>query len=128
MFKDHKDGKKTRPTATGCTSNTLGLSNAVAEVLESISNAEPNRYNCISGEDMLSRIHSCNKNIIENTTRKNIATTNKLQCNYCKIMEMVDCHETENHNWETVLKPLSGGIIPKQMASQGVPRALGTHQ
>ena len=36
-------------------------------------------------------------------------------------MEMVDCRETENHNWEAVLRTLSDGKITKQMASQGVP-------
>ena len=40
MYKDHKPGKKTRQTATGHSSGSLGLSNAVAEVLESVSNAE----------------------------------------------------------------------------------------
>ena len=40
MFKDHKPGKKTRPTATGHSSNSLGLSNAVAEVLEAVANSQ----------------------------------------------------------------------------------------
>ena len=65
MFKDHKEGTKTRPTATGHSSNSLGLSNSVAEILESIANAEPRRYNTISSEDMLSRIHGYNKKIQE---------------------------------------------------------------
>ena len=33
MFKGHKSGNKTGPTATWCSSNTLGLSNTVAELL-----------------------------------------------------------------------------------------------
>ena len=104
MLKDHKEGNKTRPTATGCTSNTQGLSNAVAEVLESVSSAEPDRYNCISGEDMLARIHVCNNKITEDTRIKNLAIVTKLQCNHCRIMEMVDCQDTEEHDWDTVLK------------------------
>ena len=43
MYKDHKLGDKTRPTATGNTSNKLGLSSAVAEFLEEVSAAEPDR-------------------------------------------------------------------------------------
>ena len=67
MFKDHKPGKKTRPTATGHSSNSLGLSNAIAEVLEAVANFQTRRYNTISSEDMLARIREYNKSII--TTR-----------------------------------------------------------
>ena len=63
MYKDHKEGDKTRPTATGHSSNSLGLSNSVAEVLESVANSLDKRYNTISSEDMLARIHRYNKNI-----------------------------------------------------------------
>ena len=63
MYKDHKPGDKTRPTATGHSSNSLGLSNAVAEVLEAVACSLENRYNTISSEDMLSRIHGFNKKI-----------------------------------------------------------------
>ena len=112
MYKDHKAGNKTRPTATGCTSNTLGLSNAVAELLESISNADPNRYNCISSEDMLARIHKSSKKILEIKLEMDQKLARKLQCPECKIMEMVDCFDSENHDWHTILKPV---------ASQGVP-------
>ena len=104
MYKDHKLGDKTRPTATGCTSNTLGLSNAVAEVLESVSNSEKERYNTISSEDMLARFHSSNKKIEEINQLINRRRVEKLQCHSCKIMEMVDCEETETHDWETILE------------------------
>ena len=40
MYKDRKTGDKTRPTATGNTSNKLGLSSAVTELLEVVSAAE----------------------------------------------------------------------------------------
>ena len=72
MYKDHKPGTKTRPTATGCSSNTLGLSNAVSEILESVSLAVPNRYNCISSEDMLARVHKSNKKLREEYLARNI--------------------------------------------------------
>ena len=132
MFKDHKSGNKTRPTATGCSSNTLGLSNAVAELLESVSISEPNRYNCISSEDMLARLHKSNTHII---TRK-VSIVRKLQCKSCKIMETVDCFDTELHDWDTIRNPAaSQGVhepwdkenlqdrpsLSKPAASQGVP-------
>ena len=63
MFKDHKPGTRTRPTATGHSSNSLGLSNSVAEILEAVANSENKRYNTISSEDMLHRIHNYNKSI-----------------------------------------------------------------
>ena len=70
MHKDHKPGIKTRPTATGHSSNSLGLSNSVAEVLESVANSEKNRYNTISSEDMLNRMHGYNKKIEERLRSK----------------------------------------------------------
>ena len=69
MFKDHKPGTKTRPTATGHSSNSLGLSNAVAEILESVANSEQKRYNTISSEDMLSRLHEYNKKVLTRNSR-----------------------------------------------------------
>ena len=76
MFKDHKPGTKTRPTATGHSSNSLGLSNAVAEILESVANSEQKRYNTISSEDMLSRIHEYNKKVLtrNSNTQKPLAS------------------------------------------------------
>ena len=65
MYKDHKAGNKTRPTATGHSSNSLGLSNAVREILEAIASSEDHRYNTISSEDMLSRMHKFNKKILD---------------------------------------------------------------
>ena len=103
MFKDHKNGNKTRPTATGCSSNTLGLSNAVAEVLEAVANTEPRRYNTISSEDMLARFHQCNKNIVTRKIAGDEARIRKLRCSTCKIMERVDCINTELHNWDEIL-------------------------
>ena len=113
MVKDHKEGNKTRPTATGCTSNTQGLSNAVAELLEAVSNAEKQRYNCISSEDMLARIHRCNEFILHKNKIRSYAILRRLQCNYCKVMKMVDCPNTESHDWDTIKN--------QPLASQGVP-------
>ena len=44
-YKDHKKVEgKTRPIATGCTSNTLALSNSVSSLIESLANAEKQKY------------------------------------------------------------------------------------
>ena len=61
LLKDHKQKLSTRPVVSGCDSNTLGLSNMVAELLEAICNSMSSPYEVISTEDMLSRIEECNK-------------------------------------------------------------------
>ena len=75
MYKDHKSGDKTRPTATGHSSNKRGLSNAVSEVLEAINNSENNRYNTISSEDMMARMVEANYIIIKKMARKKSTKT-----------------------------------------------------
>ena len=104
MYKDHKNGNKTRPTATGHASNTLGMSNAVAEVLEAVSNSETSRYNTISSEDMLARIDEYNELVRDKNRKYLAARMSKLRCKKCKLMEYVDCTETEKHNWEQILQ------------------------
>ena len=55
-YKDHKKEKgKSRPIATGCTSNTRGLSNSVSNFLESVANSQTSKFESISSEDMLSK-------------------------------------------------------------------------
>ena len=49
----------------GCDSNTVGLSNIVSELLESIANAVENPKEVISTEDLLSKIHACNQELQE---------------------------------------------------------------
>ena len=61
MFKDHKEEGGWRPVVSGCSSNTLGLSNLLSEVVESICSAVPNPYEVISSTDMLSRIEKFNE-------------------------------------------------------------------
>ena len=55
LVKDHKEGRKTRPVVTGCTSNTRGLSSGVSNLLESVANSEDNNFESISSEDMLAK-------------------------------------------------------------------------
>ena len=47
----------------GCSSDTLGLSNTLSEVIEAVAMAVPKPYEVISSEDLLSRIQSCNTEI-----------------------------------------------------------------
>ena len=61
LLKDHKEKLSTRPVVTGCDSNTLGLSNMVAELLEAVCNSMTSPYEVISTEDMLSRLEDCNR-------------------------------------------------------------------
>ena len=65
LLKDHKETLSTRPVVSGCDSNTLGLSNMVAELLEAICNSMESPYEVISTEDMLSRIEEANKEILQ---------------------------------------------------------------
>ena len=53
-YKDHKKVPgKTRPIATGCSSDTLALSNSVSLLVESLANAEVRKHEIISTEDLL---------------------------------------------------------------------------
>ena len=104
MYKDHKLGNKTRPTATGHTSNTLGMSNAVAEVMEAVSSSEPERYNTISSEDMLANMHRYNREVENHVKEWQRTRIVKLKCRKCNIMEYIDCPNTEEHPWEYILR------------------------
>ena len=80
LVKDHKKDGSTRPVVTGCSSNTVGLSNAVSDFLESVANSIPDAYEVISSEDMLARVVAGNeearKIIAEGRARK----LEKLRC------------------------------------------------
>ena len=65
MYKDHKAEGGFRQVVGGCSSNTLGLSNLLSEVLESIASARKDPYEVISTEDMLARIDDANEKISE---------------------------------------------------------------
>ena len=60
LFKDHKTEGGYRPVVGGCSSDTLGLSNTLSEVCESVANAVSDPFEVVSSEDMLSRVASCN--------------------------------------------------------------------
>ena len=55
LYKDHKEGHKTRPVASGNESYNQGLSNGISEVLESVARGIENPYSVISSVDLLAR-------------------------------------------------------------------------
>ena len=60
LLKDHKKELKTRQVVSGNESNTVGLSNIMSDLVESLANAVENPSEVISTEDLLSKIHDCN--------------------------------------------------------------------
>ena len=63
MFKNHKIEGGYRPVVGGCNSDSLGLSNTLSELVESVCMAVDQPYEVISSEDLLSRINDCNEKI-----------------------------------------------------------------
>ena len=63
MYKDHKAEGGFRQVVGGCSSNTLGLSNLLSEVLESLASSRKDPYEVIRTEDMLARIGEANEKI-----------------------------------------------------------------
>ena len=61
MYKDHKSEGGWRQVVGGCSSNTLGLSNMISELLEAVTAAKENPYSVISSEDLLARISDTNE-------------------------------------------------------------------
>ena len=65
LFKDHKEAESWRPVVSGCNSNTLGLSNLLSDMVESICSSISDPFEVISSEDLLSRIENFNKMVTE---------------------------------------------------------------
>ena len=63
QLKDHKAKLDSRAIVTANSSNTVGLSNICSELMESIADAVNSPTEVNSSEDMLSRIHQCNKDL-----------------------------------------------------------------
>ena len=61
LYKDHKKVESWRPVVSGCSSNTLGLSNLLSDIVESICNSVRQPYEVISSVDMLARFEIFNK-------------------------------------------------------------------
>ena len=63
LFKDHKENESWRPVVSGCNSNTLGLSNLLSDIVESVCSSVSNPYEVISSEDLLARIELFNDKV-----------------------------------------------------------------
>ena len=63
LFKDHKKVESWRPVVSGCSSNTLGLSNLLSDMVESICSSVNDPFEVISSEDMLARLERFNKHV-----------------------------------------------------------------
>ena len=63
QLKDHKLELDTRAIVSACDSYTVGLSNILSEIVESVAKAVQTPCEVISSEDMLHRIHMCNKDL-----------------------------------------------------------------
>ena len=89
LYKDHKaEPGKTRPVVTGCSSDTLGLSNGVSDVLESVANSEEMPYEVISSEDMLAATKTFNEKFMERRKIWQERRDEKLKCERCKFEEI----------------------------------------
>ena len=62
MYKDHKKESGYRPVVSGCTSYTLGLSNMLSDIVESLCLSLKEPFEIISAEDLLSRVDEAMRN------------------------------------------------------------------
>ena len=69
LYKDHKKVESWRPVVSGCSSNTLGLSNLLSEMIESVAKAVNDPFEVISSEDLLSRVEKFN-GLVEQTKKE----------------------------------------------------------
>ena len=76
LFKDHKQGNKTRPVASGNESYNIGLSNGISDLLESVAKVSKNSYAVISSEDMLARVTEYNNDVRSPATSSDSSTKN----------------------------------------------------
>ena len=63
LLKDHMKELKTRQVVTGNESNTVGLSNIMSDLVESLANAIENPGEVIRSEDLLAKIQICNEGL-----------------------------------------------------------------
>ena len=80
-YKDHKKVPgKTRPIATGCTSNSLALSNSVSSLVESLANSETNKHEVISTEDLLHNAKKHDKIVEKMRKDRKIRILRRIKC------------------------------------------------
>ena len=81
-----------------CSSDTLGLSNTLSEVVESVAMAVSDPYEVISSEDMLARIQSCNREI--NKLRDENKKVAGAGCGKDELGQAQLDKNTENAEWD----------------------------
>ena len=80
-YKDHKaEPGKTRPIATGCSSNTLALSNSVSSLVEALANAEEEKREVISTEDMIYNTKEHNEEVKKMRMSYKESRIKKIKC------------------------------------------------
>ena len=85
LYKDHKAvPRKTRPLVTGNTSDTLGLSNTVSDVLEAVANNSKNSHEIVSTEDLLAKTKIFNIRSNERRNKWESDRIRKLRCRTCQ--------------------------------------------
>ena len=90
LLKDHKEGEKTRPVVTGCTSNTLGMSNNTASIMEAVAASFETPFESISSEDMISKTKEYNKKILERRRIRKEEKFRKKCEEYCQCINGED--------------------------------------
>ena len=85
LYKDHKAlPRKTRPLVTGNTSDTLGLSNTVSDVIEAVANNSKNAHELVSTEDLLAKTKIFNRRASERMRKWEQDRIKKLKCGQCQ--------------------------------------------
>ena len=104
-YKDHKNVPgKTRPIATGCSSNTLALSNSVSMLVESLANAETEKHEVISTEDLL-------YNAVKHDEKVEMMRIERKQ----RILRKLRCKKIEKSEKEERTKRMVGKILEEIM-------------
>ena len=105
-YKDHKKVPgKTRPIATGCTSNTLALSNSVSSLVESLANSEERKYEVISSEDLLYEVTEHDDKV------RKMRIENKK-----KILKKLKCRREKN---EMMIRNMVNEVVEEMMKYEG---------
>ena len=76
MYKDHKKEGGWRPVVSGCNSNTLGLSNLLSDLVESLCGAVSDPYEVISSDDMLARLQEWKSNLMQRNLESETSSMN----------------------------------------------------
>ena len=90
LYKDHKAvPRKTRPLVTGNTSDTLGLSNTVSEVIEAVANNSKDAHELVSTEDLLAKTKKYNQKAEERSKRWERDRIRKIKCRKCQFEKIL---------------------------------------